>query len=78
MWPETEIEAEAEVEAKADLGFVEIGKPFSFWLGLGYWRPWVKSTTISLTSDAVEMLEFLKSGIDGTLLLVQISAILPI
>ena len=72
MWPETEAEAEA------DLGFVEMGKTMFISAGCGLWCPWVKSTIISLTLDAVQVLQLRESGIDGTLPLVQISAIPPI
>jgi hypothetical protein len=78
MWLEMETEAEAEAEAAADLGFVEMGKTMFISAGCGLWCPWVKTTTISLTSDTVEMLQLPESGIDGTLPLVQISAIPPI
>ena len=74
MWPETKAEAEAE----ADLGFVEMGKTMFILAGCGLWCPWVKSTIISLNSDTVQVLQLRKSGIDGTLPLVQILAIPPI
>lgn len=76
MW--LEMEMEAEVEAEADLRFLEMGKTMFISAGCGLWCPWVKSTIISLTSDAIEVLQLPDSGIDGTLPQVQISAIPPI
>jgi hypothetical protein len=62
--------------AEADLGFVEWGKLCSLIsVGCGLWCPWVKSIIISLSSNAVHVLQLCESGVDGTLPLVQILAI---